>query len=97
MPSTRRSRVFTISMPPEMAASAEYLAKLENRTMSELLREAYRAYHAKQLGSIFDGIGNYAAARKPSAYTEDDVERLVHEARTEIRTEKEAKKAAAAQ
>ena len=36
MPIGRRSRVFTISMPPEMAASAEYLAKLENRSMSEL-------------------------------------------------------------
>jgi FKBP-type peptidyl-prolyl cis-trans isomerase (trigger factor) len=95
MPSTRRSRVFTISMPPEMAASAEYLAKLENRTMSELLREAYRAYHAQQLGSIFDGIGNYAATRKPSAYAEDDVEQLVHEARAEIRAEKKTKRAAA--
>ena len=44
MPAGRRSRVFTISMPPEMAAFAEYLAKLENRSMSELFREALRHY-----------------------------------------------------
>ena len=38
MPATRRrSRVITISMPPEMAAAAESLAKKENRTMSELM------------------------------------------------------------
>jgi hypothetical protein len=83
-------------MPPEMAASAEYLAKLENRSMSELLREAYRAYHAQQLGTVFDGIGNYAASRKPAAFTEDDIEQLVHETRTEMRAEKKTKKADAA-
>ena len=97
MPTTRRSRVFTISMPPEMAASAEYLARKENRTMSELLREAFRAYHAQQVGTIFDEIGKFAATRNPNGYTEDDVERLVHEVRAEMRAEREAKKADAAQ
>ena len=31
-------------MPPEMAQQAERLAKKENRTMSELMREAFRRY-----------------------------------------------------
>ena len=88
MPANRRSKVFTISMPPEMAASAEYLAKHENRTMSELLREAFRAYHSQRIGSIFDEIGKYAATRNPKKYTEKDVEGLVHEVRAEARAER---------
>jgi len=84
-------------MPPEMAASAESLAKQENRSMSELLREAFRAYHAQRVGAIFEEIGKYAASRNPNGYTEDDVERLVHEVRAEMRAEREAKKALAAQ
>ncbi|MGA2674096.1 MAG: ribbon-helix-helix domain-containing protein [Terracidiphilus sp.] len=95
MPTTRRSRVFTISMPPEMAAAAEQRAKQENRTMSELFREAFRVYHAQQVGAIFDEIGKFAATRNPNGYTEDDVERLVHEARAEMRAEREAKQALA--
>jgi predicted DNA-binding protein len=97
MPTARRSRVFTISMPPEMAASAELLAKKENRTMSELMREAFRAYHGQRLGDIFDEIGKYAATRNPMGYTEEDIPRLVKEVRAEMRAEREAKQALAAQ
>jgi metal-responsive CopG/Arc/MetJ family transcriptional regulator len=89
----RRSRVFTISMPPEMAESAVSLAKRENRSMSELLREAFRSYHAQRVGAIFDEIGKYAATKNPSGYSEDDVERLVHEVRAEMHVEREAKHA----
>ncbi len=96
MPPTRRSRVFTISMPPEMAVSAEALAKQENRTMSELMREAFRVYHAQRIGTIFDEIGKYAATRNPEGYSEEDVVRLVHEVRTQMREEKDAKQVLAA-
>jgi hypothetical protein len=36
-------------MPPEMARQAERLAKKENRTMSELMREAFRQYRTPQM------------------------------------------------
>jgi CopG family transcriptional regulator / antitoxin EndoAI len=88
--SRRRSKVFTISMPPEMAKAAESLAKQENRTMSELLREAFRAYHAQRIGAIFDEIGKYAATRNPNGYKEEDVPRLIKEVRAEMRAEREA-------
>ena len=92
MPATRRrSRVFTISMPPEMAKAAESLAKQENRTMSELVREAFRAYHAQRIGAIFDEIGKYAATRNPNGYTEEDIPRLIKEVRAEMRAERERK------
>ena len=40
----RTSRVFSITMPPGMAKQAERLAQKENRSMSELMREAFRRY-----------------------------------------------------
>lgn len=42
--STRTTKVYSITMPPEMGRRAEQLAKRENRTMSELLRETFRRY-----------------------------------------------------
>ena len=92
MPTTRRSRVFTISMPPEMAAAAEFLAKRENRTMSELMREAFRAYDERQVSRFIDEMGEYAKTRNPYGYTEEDIPRLVDEVRAEMRAEREAAK-----
>jgi len=90
VPPTRRSRVFTISMPPEMAAAAQYLAKRENRTMSELMREAFRAYDQRQVAGFIDEMGEYARTRNPHGYTEEDIPRLIDEVRAEMRAEREA-------
>ena len=40
----RNTKVYSITMPPEMAQKAERLARKENCTMSELMREALRRY-----------------------------------------------------
>ena len=40
----RSTKVYSITMPPDLARQAERLAKKENRTMSELMREALRRY-----------------------------------------------------
>jgi Arc/MetJ-type ribon-helix-helix transcriptional regulator len=40
----RNTKVYSITMPPEMARQAELLARKEHRTMSELMREALRRY-----------------------------------------------------
>jgi len=45
----RNTRVYSITMPPDMAKQAERLAKKENRTMSELMREALRRYQHPQV------------------------------------------------
>ena len=42
--STRTTKVYSITMPPEMGRQAEELAKREGRTMSELMRETFRRY-----------------------------------------------------
>jgi hypothetical protein len=40
----RTSEVISITMPPAMARAAKRLAKQENRSVSELMREAFRKY-----------------------------------------------------
>jgi len=40
----RTTKVLSVSLPPEMLSRAEELARDENRTMSELVREALRSY-----------------------------------------------------
>jgi CopG family transcriptional regulator/antitoxin EndoAI len=41
---SRISKVTTLSLPPKMVAEANKIAKEENRTKSELFREALRLY-----------------------------------------------------
>jgi Arc/MetJ-type ribon-helix-helix transcriptional regulator len=40
----REIRTFTVSLPPAMAKQIEKVMKTENRTRSELVREALRVY-----------------------------------------------------
>jgi CopG family transcriptional regulator/antitoxin EndoAI len=79
----RKSKVYTISLPPELAQRAEALAQRDSRTMSELFREAFRTYSAQQARRTLDEMGGYAAGRNPKGYTEADVPRLIKEVRAE--------------
>lgn len=79
----RKSKVYTISLPPELAEKAEALARRDSRTMSELFREAFRTYSAMQARRTLDELGAYAAQRNPKGYSESDVSRLVKEVRAE--------------
>lgn len=81
-PTPRRSKVYTISLPPELAQKAEDLARRDSRTMSELFREALRVYYAEQARRTLAEIGEYAASRNPNGYTEADVPRLIQEVRS---------------
>jgi uncharacterized protein YigA (DUF484 family) len=44
----RTTKSLTISLPPEQLREMEKTAKKENRTMSELMREAFRRYQTEQ-------------------------------------------------
>ena len=79
----RKSKVYTISLPPELAQRAEALAQRDSRTMSELFREAFRTYSAQQARTTLDELGDYAAGRNLRGYTEADVPRLTKEVRAE--------------
>ena len=44
MTTPRKSKVIAFSMPPEMAAEVQRMVEEEDRTMSEVIREALRLY-----------------------------------------------------
>ena len=83
MATARRSKVYTISLPPELAQKAEALAQRDSRTMSELFREAFRTYSAQQARTMLDELGEYAERRNPKGYTEADLPRLIQQVRAE--------------
>ena len=79
----RVTKQFTISLPPEMAAQVVAAAKAESRTISELFREAFRAYRAQRIQTLLKTSEAQGRRRKHQGYTPDDVERLTHQVRTE--------------
>jgi predicted DNA-binding protein len=89
---SRSSKTYTISLPPELASKAEFLARRDSRTMSELFREAFRAYYTQQARQTLEEINQYAATRNPEAYTEADIPRLIREMRTETTSRSASRK-----
>lgn len=85
----RRSRVFSISMPADMAKEALSVAKEQNRTMSELMREAFRVYEERRVARFFDEMRGYARTRNARGYTEDDIPGLIAEVRAARKTERQ--------
>jgi len=79
----RVSKIYTISLPPELASKAEFLARRDSRTMSELFREAFRTYYTQQARQTLEEINRYAATRNPRSYTETDIPGLIREVRAE--------------
>jgi predicted transcriptional regulator len=76
---SRRSRVFTISFPEDLARQVDQVARQESRTFSELFREAFRMYRLERIHAQLD----VARKRKPGTeYKEEDVEELVNEIRS---------------
>ena len=48
----RTSKTISVSLPPEQLRRTERLARRENRTLSELVREALRRYEQQQQAPI---------------------------------------------
>ncbi len=80
---SRQTKVLGFSLPPEMAKEYEDLAKKERKTKSELFREMIELYkqfrEEKEFYRLQERISRQAEKLKVS--TEEDVERLIHEAR----------------
>jgi len=77
----RTTKLITISLPPELLKKIERLARRENRTRSELLRETVRQYLARE---EWLELNRYAlsTASKAGIETEDDIDRIVGENRS---------------
>jgi Arc/MetJ-type ribon-helix-helix transcriptional regulator len=80
----RTTKAISITLPEPMLDSAKARAKKENRTMSELVREALRRYEASQWLAEMQAYGK-GRATAVGVLTEEDVDRVVHQARKERR------------
>lgn len=69
-----KARILSVSMPDAQAKVAEQIAKAENRTMSELVREALRRYERDRRREIMNEARRHAITL---GITEDDVPRIV--------------------
>ena len=63
----RTTNTMTISLPPAMAKQMERVQKEENRTRSELLREAWRQYFEARYPTVQPTGPELAAIRKGRA------------------------------
>ncbi len=90
---TGDEKVLTISLPPDLLAKAEALARQEELSLSELFEKAFRAYLSEYVGRVLEESRRYAATRNPHGYTEEDIPRLVSEVRAEIALEALSRKA----
>ncbi|HEY6339016.1 MAG TPA: ribbon-helix-helix protein, CopG family [Candidatus Sulfotelmatobacter sp.] len=82
----RNARTLSVTLPPDMLKRAQSIAKRENRTMSELVREALRHYERR---SWWDGVNAYGRATAlRQGIREEDVDRVIHEARAGRRAAK---------
>ena len=79
----RNTKIVSITLPPEMALEAERLAKEEGRTMSELMREAFRRYRREVQWDEANQLGKKKASSR--GITEKDVIRLIKEFRDDER------------
>jgi metal-responsive CopG/Arc/MetJ family transcriptional regulator len=75
----RTAKVISLSLPPDMEKEVQKVAKEEHRTISELLREAFRQYLANRDLATIRKEGKKVAKRMK--LTEADVERIVREGR----------------
>jgi hypothetical protein len=77
MPPTKN---ISISMPEAQFKAAERLAKIENRTMSELVREALRRYEQGRRETL---ASTYRKKATDRGITEADVVRIIRDFRQE--------------
>jgi CopG family transcriptional regulator / antitoxin EndoAI len=78
----RTTKVLSVTLPSPMLLEAQELARQENRTMSELVREALRQYQSRKRWEMIGVLGR-ASAEMLDLKTEEDVVRLIHDFRKE--------------
>jgi CopG family transcriptional regulator/antitoxin EndoAI len=89
----RTTRVVSITLPPAMFEDAQALARQENRTMSELMREALRRYQRERDWGVLRSYGTITAEAN-DVQNEEDVVGLVRRVRHELAREEAAEAAA---
>ncbi|MFZ3063100.1 MAG: ribbon-helix-helix protein, CopG family [Actinomycetota bacterium] len=80
---SRVTKTVTVSLPPQVFEEVERLAKQERKTKSELFRDmisVYEDYLDEKRWRRLKRLGRETAKRL-NITSEEDIERLVHEAR----------------
>jgi len=69
----------TISLPPDLAADAEMLAREEGKTLSAVIQDALRLARQKRLKGEFRDMQGYwsGKAKEKGVLTEKDLERYL--------------------
>jgi metal-responsive CopG/Arc/MetJ family transcriptional regulator len=80
------NREFTVSFPEDLARKVDLLAEQESRDTSELFREAFRVYFARQIRARMNESRELAGGFNPLAYNREDTRRLLEEARREMKS-----------
>jgi predicted transcriptional regulator len=90
----RTTKVISISLPEAQYKKAVRLAKKQNRTMSELMREAFRVYETEELrrAEAFRRMGSAVAAIQRASVlngtdkmTMEEIDEEIAAARRELR------------
>lgn len=74
----RSTKILNISLSKELYEKIEDIALQENRTKSELVREAFRQYSANRNWSKIRQWGD-ETARKMQIKDEQDIDSILHE------------------
>ena len=81
----RTTKTITVSVTPEQLLRARQLAKKENRTMSELVREALRRY---QQDRFWERVGAHRLRAEALGIEEQDVVPMIRAWRKDLRLKK---------
>lgn len=75
----RQAKVVSISLPPDMQEEMNQIAKEERRSVSEVIREAFRQYLASRSLGVVRAKARKTAKKK--GIRSKDVNAIVHESR----------------
>jgi predicted transcriptional regulator len=75
----RTAKVISFSLSPDMEKEVQRVAKEEHRTISELLREAFRQYLANRDLASIRKEGKKIAKKMKLA--EGDIQKIIHQSR----------------
>ncbi len=75
----RQAKVVSISLPPDMQDEMAQIAKEERRSVSEVIREAFRQYLAARALATVRTKARKTAKRK--GIKASDIDAIIHESR----------------
>ena len=76
----RATKIVSVSLPPDMTKEVQEMAQEERRSVSEVLREAFRQYAAGK--ALSDVRREAKKVVKKKRLKPEDIDQIVHEGRS---------------